>query len=79
MTKVFDRLQEELMQIKSQLLALDGTSFKVHHDGTGSPKHGPQAIGKSRGCRNTKIHLMSADECTALAISLSPDQTHDGV
>ena len=39
MTKVFDRLlEEDLMQVKSQLLALDSNSVKVLPDGTGAPK-----------------------------------------
>ena len=36
-------------------------------------------MGKSHGGRNTKIHLIATDARTALAISLSPGQAHDGV
>ena len=36
-------------------------------------------MGKSHGGRNTKIHVMALDERTALAISLSAGQAHDGV
>ena len=42
------------------------------------PGHsGPQAIGKSRGGWNTKIHLLAADARTAVTFSLSPGQAHD--
>ena len=40
-------------------------------------KNGPQAIGKSRGGWNTKIHLVAADARTAIAFSLSPGNDHD--
>ncbi|WP_230682780.1 IS5 family transposase [Variovorax paradoxus] len=42
-----------------------------------SKKNGPQAIGKSRGGWNTKIHLLAADARTAVTFSLSPGQAHD--
>src|ERR671915_2559722 len=42
-----------------------------------SKKNGPQAIGKSRGGWNTKIHLVAADERTALTFALSPGHAHD--
>ena len=37
-----------------------------------SKKNGPQAIGKSRGGWNTKIHMVAADARTALTFSLTP-------
>lgn len=40
-------------------------------------KNGPQAIGKSRGGWNTKIHLVAANERMALTFALSPGQAHD--
>jgi transposase len=40
-------------------------------------KNGPQAIGKSRGGWTTKIHLVAADERTALTFALSPGHAHD--
>ena len=43
-----------------------------------SEKNGPQAIGKSRGGWNTKIHLVCADDRTALKMRLSPGQASDG-
>jgi len=40
-------------------------------------KNGPQSIGVSRGGRTTKIHLVAADERTALTFRLSPGQASD--
>ena len=40
-------------------------------------KNGPQAIGKSRGGWNSKIHLVAADARTALTFALSPGNAHD--
>src|SRR5271170_2573568 len=40
-------------------------------------KNGPQAIGKSRGGWNTKIHMVSANDRTAIIFSLSPGNAHD--
>ena len=45
----------------------------------GPEKKGPQALGQSRGGRNTKIPGMVADDRTPLTITLSPGQAHDGV
>jgi len=39
--------------------------------------NGPQAIGKSRGGWNTKIHMVAADARTAIVFSLSPGNDHD--
>jgi transposase len=43
----------------------------------GFKKNGPQAIGKSRGGWNTKIHLVAANARTAIMFCLSPGQAHD--
>src|ERR1700729_1120277 len=40
-------------------------------------KNGPQAIGKSRGGWNTKIHMVAADARTAIVFALSPGHDHD--
>ena len=34
-------------------------------------------MGKSRGGWNTKIHMVSSDDRTAVAFALSPGQAHD--
>src|ERR1019366_6711017 len=77
--RVFEKLQlEQIVRIKIEAFSLDSTSVKVHPDGTGAlKKNGPQAIGKSRGGWNTKIHLVAADARTAIAFSLSPGNDHD--
>ena len=43
----------------------------------GAKKNGPQAIGKSRGGWNTKLHMVSSDDRTAVAFALSPGNAHD--
>ena len=77
--RVFEQLQaNQIVRVKLEAVSLDSTSVKVHPDGTGAlKKNGPQAIGKSRGGWNTKIHLVAADARTALTFSLSPGQAHD--
>src|SRR5258708_10080011 len=42
-----------------------------------SKKNGPQAIGKSRGGWNTKVHMVAADARTAITFALSPGHAHD--
>src|ERR1700716_2278139 len=42
-----------------------------------SKKNGPQAIGKSRGGWNTKVHLVAANARTAITFALSPGHAHD--
>ena len=75
--RVFSRLQQEQL-IDLEVLGLDSTSVKVHPDGTGAlRKRGPQAIGRSRGGMNTKIHMVAADARTAIIYALSPGQDHD--
>jgi hypothetical protein len=54
---------------------LDSTSVKVHPDGAGHLKNGPQAIGKSRGGWNTDIHLVAADARTAITWRTRPTHT----
>ena len=77
--RVFAQLQRsQIARIRIDVVCLDRTSVKMHPDGSGDvKKSGPQAIGKSRGGRNTKTHLAAANERTALRFSLSPDQAHD--
>src|ERR1700742_4082961 len=41
-------------------------------------KNGPQAIGKSRGGWNTKVHLVAANARTAITFALSGGHGHDG-
>src|ERR1700685_4113071 len=44
----------------------------------GFKKNGPQSIGRSRGGLTTKVHLVAANERTALCFSLSAGQCADG-
>jgi len=77
--RAFEQLQlEQIVRIRIEAFSIDSTSVKVHPDGTGAlKKNGPQAIGKSRGEWNTKIHMVAADDRTALTFALSPGNDHD--
>src|SRR6201997_4103034 len=76
--RVFEKLQlEQIVRIRIEAFALDSTSVKVHPDGTGALKNGPQPIGKSRGGWTTKIHLAAANARTAITFALSPGHAHD--
>ncbi len=76
--RVFEQLQRDrIVRIKVEAFGLDSTSVKVHPDGTGARKNGPQSIGKSRGGWNTKIHMVAADARTAVAFTLSSGNAHD--
>ena len=76
--RVFEQLQmQQIVRIKIEAFSLDSTSVKVHPDGTGALKKRPQAIGKSRGGWNTKIHMVAADARTAIVFTLSPGHDHD--
>jgi transposase len=77
-------IQHRSVQVQADLSVIRAiwpgapTSVKVHPDGTGAlKKNGPQAIGKSRGGWNTKIHLVAADARTAITFALSPGHAHD--
>ena len=76
--RLFAALRElHLVNGGVEVLGLDSTSVKVHPDGTGAQKNGPQSIGKSRGGWNTKIHLISISDRLAMIFSLSGGQAHD--
>ncbi len=78
LVRVFQRLQQEQL-IDLEVLGLDSTTVKVHPDAAGAlKKHGPQAIGRSRGGLTTKIHMVAADARTAIIYAISPGQDHDG-
>ncbi|NEG90659.1 IS5 family transposase [Bifidobacterium aerophilum] len=77
--RLFAALQEErIVRMEVRVLALDSTSVKVHQHATGAPpKRGDQAIGTSRGGRNTKIHMVACDELSAVEVHLSSGAGHD--
>ena len=64
---MFEKLQTE------QIVRIKGPSGWHRR----SKKNGPQAIGRSRGGWNTKIHLVAANARTAITFSLSPGNAHD--
>jgi hypothetical protein len=64
-------------QVLNAVLYVAEQGCKVHPDGTGALKNGPQAIGKSRGGWNTKVHLVAANARTAITFALSPGHAHD--
>jgi len=76
--RVFARLQaEQILAVRIECVSLDSTTIKVHPDGTGALKNGPQSIGRSRGGCTTKIHLVAANARCALMLKLSPGQAGD--
>ena len=76
--RLFDALQKHhMIRVSVDCLGLDSTSVKVHPDGTGALKNGPQSIGKSRRGWNTKVHLGAANKRFALTFSLSGGNAHD--
>ena len=77
--RVFEQLQlEQIVRIRIEAFSLDSTSVKVHPGRNRRfKKNGPQAIGKSRGGWNTKIHMVAADARTAIVFALSPGHDHD--
>src|SRR5271157_1396174 len=78
--QVFEQLQrEQIVRVRIESVSLDSTTVKVHPDGTGALKNGPQAIGKSRGGWTTKIHMVAANARTAITFALSPGQASDAV
>ena len=80
LARIFTALQaQRLIASRVECIGLDSTSIKVHPDSRGgSKKNGAQAIGKSRGGWNTKVHLACADDRTALKMRLSPGQAAGG-
>lgn len=69
--RVCEKLQlQQILCVRIELFAVDSTSIKVHPDTAGALKNGPQSIGKSRGGRNTKLHLIAADAHTAVNFRL---------
>ncbi|MFC6839315.1 IS5 family transposase [Xanthomonas theicola] len=79
---VLDRMlaqlqKSQIVRIEIEAVWLDSTSIKMHPDGTGALKNGPQSIGKSRGGWNAKIHMVAADAQTAITFGLTPGNAHE--
>lgn len=66
-------------KVKSKVRLVDGTHVRVHQSGAnpaGGAEH--QAMGKTRGGRNTKIMCLSDGHGRALAIHLVEGQAYEG-
>ena len=61
----------------TKIYALDSTAVKVHPDAHGGEKNGEQAIGKSRGGWNTKIHAVAASDRQIIGFLLSGGDAAD--
>ena len=59
----------------SVLLEIDSTFCKVHQSACSRLRN--QAIGVSRGVKNTKIHVISNERMQLLSVSLSGGHIHD--
>lgn len=58
--RVFEKLQLlNLVRVKIEAVGLDSTSVKVHPDGTGALRGGPQDIGRSTGGLSIMIHMVA--------------------
>lgn len=71
-------LQDRLSLWCIQALSLDSTIVKVHPNGCGARKKGPQAIGRRLGGWISKIDMVAASCRDALVWSLTPGQAGDG-
>ncbi len=57
---------------------LDSMTVPVHPDACGAlKKNGVQSIGRSKGGLTTKVHMLAANEKTAIEFTLSAGQSHD--
>ena len=67
--RLFAALREqEAVGEDADCFGIDSTSFQVHPDGTGARrKKGPQSVGRSRGGRDAKIHMVSAARSHGIA------------
>ena len=81
LARIFTALQEQrLIASRVECIGLDSTRYQKSASQCcgASKKNGPQAIGKSRGGWNTKVHLACADDRTALKMRLSPGHAAGG-
>ena len=56
---------------------IDSTHIKAHRSAAGGKGEQKQAIGRSRGARNTKIHALADAKGRLLAILLTGGEAHD--
>ena len=75
---IFINMLRELSSGKSVLIEIDSTYCKVHQHGFGARKvHGNQAIGVSRGGKNTKIHALVNEKMELLSFILTGGEVFD--
>lgn len=58
-------------------LFVDSTVVRAHQHAAGGRVRGARVTGRSRGGFGTKIHVVAADERTALGVVITPGQAHD--
>ena len=70
---------KEIIAIHVEVLALDSTTVQgPSRCPWGFKKLGKQAIGKSKGGWNTKLHVVSADDKVLIEMHLSSGECYDG-
>ena len=75
---IFINILRELNSGKSVLIEIDSTYCKVHQHGFGARKiYGNQAIGVSRGGKNTKIHALINEKMELLSFLLTGGEVFD--
>ncbi|MBP3556349.1 MAG: IS5 family transposase, partial [Thermoguttaceae bacterium] len=79
LSQVMEVLQNEaLSNADFSVLSLDSTFVKASPCAAGAlKKNGPQAIGRTKGGRTTKIHAIVAGPTTPVALKLTPGNAGD--
>ena len=72
---LFKRLMNQFNDDETSLLEMDSTFCKAHQSAYSSNKN--QAIGSSRGGKNTKIHVLINERMQLLNVILTGGQVHD--
>ena len=72
---LFKRLMNQFTDEATSLLEMDSTFCKVHQAACSASK--TQAIGSSRGGKNTKIHVLLNEKMQVINVILSGGQIHD--
>ncbi|HEY0281284.1 MAG TPA: IS5 family transposase [Rhizomicrobium sp.] len=73
--RLFRKLAERGRSTHTQMI--DSTHVKAHRSASGAKRGNKQAIGRSRGGRNTKIHAIADAKGRLLSILLTGGQAHD--
>ena len=72
---LFKRLLNLFNDARNTLLEIDSTFCKVHQSACSGLKN--QAIGSSRGGKNTKVHVLLNERMQVLNVLLTDGQVHD--